>query len=171
MKLSSHDLEIKKAATRKTVIRLTSLVVLLLVAEYFGRKSDPILFAPPSGILAAFWKLLTTGVLLKALGNSLLTLLLGFIFGAVPGIIMGLFMGRYKLIDRIFSPYVYSLYAHAPSRSCPPGHHLVRHRHLWKGIICGPLGDLPHPGQYFHGCPASGRRPAGGRPFIRSQRG
>jgi NitT/TauT family transport system permease protein len=101
----------KREATRRTILRFSTLIFLLAVAEFFGRRADPILFAPPSQILDAFWELLITGKLLKALGDSLLTLLLGFVFGAIPGIALGLFMGRFKLIERIFSPYVYALYA------------------------------------------------------------
>jgi NitT/TauT family transport system permease protein len=100
-----------KEVTRKTVLRLITLALVLLLAEFFGRRADPILFAPPSRIVSAFWGLVTTGVLPKALGSSLLTLVLGFIFGTGPGIILGLLMGRFKLIDRIFSPYAYALYA------------------------------------------------------------
>jgi len=96
---------------RKTISRLTTFIFILAVAEYFGHRADPIIFAPPSQILRAFWNILTTGVLIQALGSSIITLLIGFIVGAVPGITLGLLIGRYTMADRIFSPYISALYA------------------------------------------------------------
>ena len=96
---------------RKTISRLTTFIFILALAEYFGHRADPIIFVPPSQILIAFWGILTTGVLIKALVSSTITLLIGFIVGAVPGIALGLLIGRYTMVDRIFSPYVSALYA------------------------------------------------------------
>ena len=96
---------------RKTLLRLTSLIIILLIAELLGRNANPILYAPPSKIIKAFWGILLSGDLLEALKTSFITLIIGFIAGTIPGIIFGLGMGRYRIMDRVFMPYVTALYA------------------------------------------------------------
>jgi len=96
---------------RKTWLRLTSLIIILVIAEVLGRNANPILYAPPSKIIKAFWGILLSGDLLDALRTSFMTLITGFIAGSIPGIILGMGIGRYRIMDRVFMPYVSALYA------------------------------------------------------------
>ncbi len=93
------------------LLRLATLAAVLIVAEVAGRRTNPIIFVPPSAMLKAFLRLLTDGELPAALWFSFRTLVLGFILGAIPGTGLGMAMGRYRIMERIFEPYVNALYA------------------------------------------------------------
>lgn len=78
--------------------------------EYGGRRADDFVFAPPSSIVPAAREMIQSGELPRAVGDSLLALLLGFALAAVVGTALGLTMGWSRLAGRTLNPYVSALY-------------------------------------------------------------
>src|SRR6185437_16106860 len=63
------------------VVTLISLCVALLLWEIFGRRVNPIFGSYPSAIAEAFWQLLVTGELGRALYESLRPFVVGYGLG------------------------------------------------------------------------------------------
>lgn len=93
------------------LIRLASVIVFLLVWEYFGRQTDPILFTYPSAVAAAFVKLVVSGELVKQLAVSLSALAVGFFISLILGVALGLALGVSRTAEAFFEPLINALYA------------------------------------------------------------
>src|SRR5258708_40280432 len=93
------------------LIRLASVTVFLLLWEFFGRKTDPILFTYPSAVAEAFVKLIVSGELIKQLAVSLSALAVGFIASLVLGVAFGLISGMSRTVEAFFAPLINALYA------------------------------------------------------------
>jgi NitT/TauT family transport system permease protein len=93
------------------LIRLASVTVFLAAWEWYGRRTDPILFTYPTAVVEAFWKLLGSGELVRQLLVSLSALAAGFGLSLVLGVGLGLAMGRSRLAEAIFEPHINALYA------------------------------------------------------------
>ena len=96
---------------RKVFVRLVSLVFVLLVWEYFGRRINPILFTYPSAIARAFVTLVTSGELQGYMKESLLVLTYAAILSVLAGVILGVIMGRFTIIEWATDIYVNALYS------------------------------------------------------------
>ncbi len=93
------------------LIRLASVAIFLAAWEWYGRRTDPILFTYPTAVIEAFWKLLWSGELVRQLLVSLGALAAGFGLSLVLGVGLGLAMGRSRLAEAIFEPHINALYA------------------------------------------------------------
>ncbi len=93
------------------VIRAASVLVFLAVWEFYGRRTDPLLFTYPTAIADAFVKLLASGELVRQLLVSLSALAAGFGLSLVLGVVLGLAMGRSRVAEAIFEPHINALYA------------------------------------------------------------
>lgn len=93
------------------VIRLVSVVAFLLFWEVGARNIDPILFATPSAIADAFYRLTVSGELPRELVLSLSIFITGLALAIIVGIVIGLIMGRYRIMEFILDPYINALYA------------------------------------------------------------
>ena len=93
------------------IVRAISIAIFLAVWEFFGRRSDPILFTYPTAVAAAFWQLLVSGELIKQCAVSLSALVVGFAVALALGVILGLAMGRSRIAEAIFEPHINALYA------------------------------------------------------------
>jgi NitT/TauT family transport system permease protein len=93
------------------LIRLASVTVFLLLWEFFGRKTDPILFTYPTAVAEAFVKLIASGELIKQLAVSLSALAVGFIASLVLGVAFGLILGMSRTVEAFFEPLINALYA------------------------------------------------------------
>jgi NitT/TauT family transport system permease protein len=90
----------------------TGLFVLFMSAwEIGGRRSDPILFAPPSRVARAFVDLSASGRLWTALGITLNSLIVGFVLSVIVGITVGVLFGRMPRTARVLEPYIDAIYA------------------------------------------------------------
>jgi ABC-type nitrate/sulfonate/bicarbonate transport system permease component len=99
-------------ATRPTVyLPLLNLLLFLLVWEIVGRQIDPLLFAPPSTVFAAFGGLLESGELLSATATTLNALVVGFLISVGVGIPVGIVLGRADVLRRVVDPYLDAIYA------------------------------------------------------------
>lgn len=86
-------------------------VVFLVGWEIFGRLSNPLLFAPPTRVAAAFVDLTVSGRLPRALGVTLNALLVGFAASVVVGLVVGVVLGRLPRLARVVEPYIDAVYA------------------------------------------------------------
>jgi len=93
------------------LIRLVSVTVFMLLWEYFGRKTDPILFTYPTAVAEAFVKLIASGELLKQLAVSLSALAVGFIASLAFGVALGLVLGMSRTVEAFCEPLINALYA------------------------------------------------------------
>jgi NitT/TauT family transport system permease protein len=92
-------------------VRAMSIAIFLAVWEFFGRRTDPILFTYPTAIGAAFWQLLVSGELIRQFAVSIGALVVGFVASLAFGVILGLAMGRSRIAEAIFEPHINALYA------------------------------------------------------------
>src|SRR3954453_17404458 len=92
-------------------IRTASVVVFLLIWEYYGRRMDPIFMAPPSAILEAAVQLLKSGALKKALIESLWPFAVGMVLTVVVGIVLGIVIAQWRMMEYVLDPFINALYA------------------------------------------------------------
>jgi ABC-type nitrate/sulfonate/bicarbonate transport system permease component len=92
-------------------LRGVSLLIILVLWEWYGRKTNPILFTYPTAIGHAALDMLADGSLLKALGQSLYVLALGFALGTLGGGALGLLTGRSMMAAALLDIPVTALYA------------------------------------------------------------
>jgi len=93
------------------IIRTASVLVFLAVWEFYGRRTDPLLFTYPTAIIAAFVKLLVSGELIRQLLVSVSALAAGFALSLFLGVTLGLVMGRSRVAEALFEPHINALYA------------------------------------------------------------
>jgi sulfonate transport system permease protein len=96
---------------RKIIVRLISLVFVLLIWEYYGRRVNPILFTYPSAIARAFVFLVATGELQSYMRESLLVLAYASILSVLAGVLLGVIMGRFSIVEWATDVYVNALYS------------------------------------------------------------
>jgi len=92
-------------------LRGVSLLIILVLWEWYGRRTNPILFTYPTAIGRAALDMLADGSLLQALGQSLYVLSLGFALGTLGGGALGLLTGRSMVAAALLDIPVTALYA------------------------------------------------------------
>lgn len=92
-------------------LRGVSLLIILVLWEWYGRKTNPILFTYPTAIVRAALDMLADGSLLQALGQSLYVLAVGFALGTLGGGALGLLTGRSMVAAALLDIPVTALYA------------------------------------------------------------
>jgi sulfonate transport system permease protein len=97
--------------SRKTAVRVVSLVVVLLLWEYYGRRVNPILFTYPWAIARAFVSLVASGELQSYMKESLLVLTYASVLSIIVGVVLGVVMGRFSLVEWATDIYVSALYS------------------------------------------------------------
>jgi ABC-type nitrate/sulfonate/bicarbonate transport system permease component len=93
------------------VITLSSVAILTLLWEWFGRDINPVFGSYPSAIAAAFWDLAQSGKLAAAMIESLQPFAAGYGLAIVFGIPLGLVIGRYHVAEAALGIYVTAGYA------------------------------------------------------------
>ncbi len=93
------------------LIRAASVLTFLVIWEFYGRRTDPLLFTYPTAIAGALVKLLVSGELIRQLLVSLSALAAGFGASLFLGVALGLVMGRSRIAEALFEPHVNALYA------------------------------------------------------------
>jgi sulfonate transport system permease protein len=96
---------------RKVIVRLISLVFVLLVWEFYGRRVNPILFTYPSAIARAFVSLVASGELQSYMKESLLVLAYASVLSVLAGVFLGVIMGRFSIVEWAADIYVNALYS------------------------------------------------------------
>ena len=110
-----------------SVIRVTSVCVVLVVWELYGRALNPVFLSYPVAIGRALVELLGNGQLLDATFQTLRALAAGFGVALVAGVGVGFLMGRSRLVNLTLDPFVTALY-NTPSVALIP---LIQ---LWFGL-------------------------------------
>jgi len=93
------------------LVRLVSVVVTLVVWEWYGRGVDPVFLSYPTAIVAAVPAMIVSGELPKAFGSSVLALSIGLTAAIGLGTLLGLIMGRYRFVDQLLDVQINALYA------------------------------------------------------------
>jgi len=92
-------------------VRLLSLLVVLAVWEFYGRRVNPILFTYPTAIARAFLELVATGELQSYMKESLLVLAYASILSVIVGVLVGVVMGRSLMVEWATDIYINALYS------------------------------------------------------------
>jgi ABC-type nitrate/sulfonate/bicarbonate transport system permease component len=92
-------------------LRGASLLITLGLWEWYGRRTNPILFTYPTAIAHAAMDMMADGTLLTAMGQSLSVLSAGFALGTLGGIGLGLLTGRSLVAAGLLDIPVTALYA------------------------------------------------------------
>jgi NitT/TauT family transport system permease protein len=90
-------------------LRLLSVVTLALIWEIAGRTGNNRLLPPLSVVVVAWFELLVSGQLFRALAISLQAMALGFLLSALVGVPLGLLMGRYRRLESFLEIYMAAL--------------------------------------------------------------
>jgi len=91
------------------LLRASSVILLLIVWEVFGRDVNPLFLSYPTAIARACVQLLISGEFQRQALGSLEVYAVGLVSSLVLGIFLGLLMGRYRLAEYLLDPYVYAL--------------------------------------------------------------
>ena len=91
------------------LVRAASVVLFVVLWEYFGRQVNPLFLSYPSAIVKACVQLLIAGEFQRQAIGSLGIYAVGLGAALVLGILLGLLMGRYRLAEYLLDPYVYAL--------------------------------------------------------------
>jgi ABC-type nitrate/sulfonate/bicarbonate transport system permease component len=95
--------------SRRAKVRLLSLLIVLALWEFYGRRVNPILFTYPLAIARAFIALVLSGELQSYMKDSLLVLLYASILSVIVGVFFGVVMGRYSLVEWAADIYINAL--------------------------------------------------------------
>jgi ABC-type nitrate/sulfonate/bicarbonate transport system permease component len=115
------------------LLRLLSILLVLGSWEWYGRRTNPLLFTYPTAIAAAGLQLARDGALWRALGQSLSVLAWGLGLSIVAGVALGLAIGRSRVAEGLLQVPLDALYA-------TPMVALVPVIVLWVGF--GPLAKV-----------------------------
>jgi len=92
-------------------LRATSVLVILVAWEIYGRAINPVLLSSPGAIARAFVAMIGDGTLAHALSESLVVLGAGSLIGIVIGLAVGLAAGRYRVFATLIEVPLNALYA------------------------------------------------------------
>ena len=93
------------------MLRALSVAAILGGWEWYGRRTNPLLFTYPTAIAQASVQLAEKGVLWKALGQSLSVLGWGLLLSIVVGVALGLAIGRSRVAEALLEVPIDALYA------------------------------------------------------------
>jgi NitT/TauT family transport system permease protein len=88
-----------------------SLAIVLGGWEMVGRSIDPLLFSPPSVVVAQFGELISSGELQRAAQVTMKALFLGYALAVLAGIPFGIVMGAVPRFGDILQPYLYAIFS------------------------------------------------------------
>ncbi|MEJ3658471.1 ABC transporter permease [Actinomycetes bacterium KLBMP 9759] len=91
-----------------------SLLAGAVVWEAIGLVAGVPFFPPLSTVLARLFEMVSSGLILPSLGDSLVNLVLGIAVSLGVGLVTGVAMGRYRRVEAALGVYVYALLT-APS--------------------------------------------------------
>jgi ABC-type nitrate/sulfonate/bicarbonate transport system permease component len=90
-------------------LRLLSLITLALLWEIAGRMGNSRLLPPFSIVVVAWFELLVSGQLFRALSISFQAMALGYVLSVLFGVPLGLLMGRYRRLESFLDIYMTAL--------------------------------------------------------------
>ena len=96
--------------SKRLIIFLISLAIILVIWYYYSINTNPIIFATPQAVYKALILLYQKDNLVGAVLGALWLLFLGYGLAVLTGVPIGLTMGRYKLVDQVLDPYMTAFY-------------------------------------------------------------
>ena len=95
------------------VLGLQIAVAVLIVAGMYGLNftAGKLVMPRPDAVLAQSVKLWSDGSMLRALGQSLTVLTLGYLLAVLSGVGLGILLGGFRIVGRIFDPFVAAMNA------------------------------------------------------------
>lgn len=103
------------------------IILVLGVWQLYGQFTNPFLFPSFTRVMDQLWFYAATGVLFKALVETLILLFAGLALGAVVGVLAGLAIGSNPNLSAIFAPFIQVAYS-------TPRIALIPLIILWAGI-------------------------------------
>jgi len=94
---------------KPNTLRLLSVVTLALLWEIAGRTGNSRLLPPFSIVVVAWFELLVSGQLFRALSISFQAMALGYVLSVLFGVPLGLLMGRYRRLESFLDIYMTAL--------------------------------------------------------------
>lgn len=98
-------------SVNRGLISLASVIVFLLIWEFFGRDINPIFASYPTAIFAEGISMIKEGGLETAFLQSMQPLVVGFLMSALVGVPVGLILGRSVVAESAFGIYITAGYA------------------------------------------------------------
>ena len=98
----------KRSRTRGTIRGVQVLIVILLIAgmQMLNHAAGNLVMPSPGSILRQSFLIWSDGTILRALGQSLTVLGLGFLLAATTGIFFGILIGGIPVVGRVLDPFV-----------------------------------------------------------------
>jgi ABC-type nitrate/sulfonate/bicarbonate transport system permease component len=96
---------------RRWTLRLSSVVLIAVAWELYGRAINPVLLSSPSKIIGATFEMIADGSLSKAFGESMVVLCVGSLIGIGAGLAFGLAAGRSETVSAFIEVPLNALYA------------------------------------------------------------
>lgn len=81
-------------------------IILAWCIATYGKLADPLFLPAPHQVLAAFWKSLTDGSLLRHTWSSLLVINVGFLLSSLVAVPLGILMGSFRVVSAALEPVV-----------------------------------------------------------------
>lgn len=91
---------------RPAPVRILAVIVFLAVWQFGGSMSNSLSVPTLNATAVAWWKLVSSGELIFALGLSMTSMLLGLATAIFLGIALGLFMGWYQRMEEALDIYI-----------------------------------------------------------------
>jgi ABC-type nitrate/sulfonate/bicarbonate transport system permease component len=107
----NRDADPPRRGVPRWVITLSSVAIVTLLWEWFGRDINPVFGSYPSAIAEAFWDLVWSGKLQAAMAESLRPFVVGYGLAILFGVPLGLLIGRYRVAEAALGIYVTAGYA------------------------------------------------------------
>lgn len=92
-------------------ITTLSVIVMLCLLEFVGRRINPLFMSYPSAIAVELFDMTVSGRLIWAFFESMQSLALGFLIALVLGVPLGVLIGRFRSLEAAIGIYVTAGYA------------------------------------------------------------
>jgi NitT/TauT family transport system permease protein len=96
----------RRTSTLVLAIQIGLVLLLILGMLALNASAGNLIMPKPTDILDESIKLWSDGTMLRALGESLTVIGLGFLLSASTGILLGIVLGGFPLVGRILDPFV-----------------------------------------------------------------
>jgi ABC-type nitrate/sulfonate/bicarbonate transport system permease component len=100
-------------------LAMVSIVLGLVLWQWAAADVSRVVFAPPTAVLARLGADIASGVFVKALANSLVTLAIGFSLAVLVALPLGFAIGRSAKVAAMADPVLNAIYAIPPVAMVP----------------------------------------------------
>jgi NitT/TauT family transport system permease protein len=101
----------QKLSKPSVYLPILSMIVVFGGWELVGRSINPLLFSPPSSVIAEFGAMVGSGQLQAAAAITMQALFLGYFLAVIIGIPFGITMGIWPRFGDVLQPYLYAIFS------------------------------------------------------------